>query len=43
MFMVREGAVAPGIMLPRGVPPADIEKPHEVTVDPATALEAHQP
>lgn len=42
-FMVVEDRVAvPGVLLPRGVPPADVEKPHDVPVDPAASAEAVQ-
>ncbi|MGI4851702.1 MAG: hypothetical protein ACRYGR_07150 [Janthinobacterium lividum] len=38
-FMVHELPPTQGVLLPRGVPPANVEKPHDVPVDPAASAE----
>ncbi len=38
-FMVHEQAPEHGVLLPRGVPPADVEKPDDVPVDKDAAAE----
>lgn len=39
LFSVHEAAPAHAILLPRGVPPANVEKPQDVPVDPAASAE----
>lgn len=39
LFSVHETAPDHAILLPRGVPPANVEKPQDVPVDPAASAE----